>query len=404
MKTRICGVCLGFAVLAAALVITAAAPRSGGLAYLDVGYRSRAALVGLQVIRVVPELSVAEVRGNEERLRARSGIRYAHPAERRETVGGPLLAFSATALPFEWQYAATHEDAVPPWVRRAAARVTIAVIDTGADLMAPDLASKSPSGYDVSTGTADVTDTAGHGTFVASLAAGSDSTGAFAGFGGDARLLIVKATGADGTFRDVDEAAAIVYAVRHGARIINLSFSGPRTSPAERSAIRYAVAHGRLVVAAAGNALQTGNPVQYPAALLQPLGSNGTGGSGLAVAASTRNGTAASFSSAGSYVSLAAPGESVFGALSTVAPTTANRRVHLPTDVPGAYGFGSGTSFAAPQVAGAAALVWAADPALTAAGVAAILKHTAGGRGWTPELGYGVIDVAAAVGAATASR
>jgi hypothetical protein len=64
----------------------------------------------------------------------------------------------------------------------------------------------------------------------------------------------------------------------------------------------------------------------------------------------------------------------------------------------GLYGFGSGTSFAAPQVAGAAALVWAANPALTAEGVASILEQTASGLGaWTSELGYGVLDVSAAV-------
>ena len=69
----------------------------------------------------------------------------------------------------------------------------------------------------------------------------------------------------------------------------------------------------------------------------------------------------------------------------------------------GLYGYASGTSFAAPEVAGAAALVWAANPSLTAREVAQILKETASGHGtWTPELGYGVIDVAAAVARAQA--
>jgi serine protease len=70
----------------------------------------------------------------------------------------------------------------------------------------------------------------------------------------------------------------------------------------------------------------------------------------------------------------------------------------LPGARCGLYGYGSGTSFAAPQVSGAAALVWAANPALSASQVAEILKETASGEGrWTPSLGYGVIDVAAAV-------
>src|SRR4029079_5447738 len=83
----------------------------------------------------------------------------------------------------------------------------------------------------------------------------------------------------------------------------------------EQRAIEYAAAHGVLVVAAAGNEYGDGNPVEYPAALLQPVGSDGQGGIGLAVGASTQDGSPADFSNPGSSVSLAAPGEAVFSAL-----------------------------------------------------------------------------------------
>jgi subtilisin family serine protease len=219
-----------------------------------------------------------------------------------------------------------------------------------------------------------------------------------AGAGGDARLLIVKSGSPSGAFTDVDEAAGITYAVEHGARIINLSIGGPTTSSTERKAIQYAVDHGVLVVAAVGNEFARGNPVEYPAALLQPNGSNGVGGSGLSVAASTSAGQRAAFSNTGSWVSLAAPGENVFGAVSPLSSPVLYPRTELPGAKAGLYGYGSGTSFAAPQVSGAAALVWAANPSLTAQQVAQILKETASGRGtWTSELGFGVIDVAAAV-------
>ncbi len=295
------------------------------------------------------------------------------------------------------------EQLVPAAVLHAAAAITIAVVDTGADLSAPDLAAKAPSAYNVRTGTATVHDSNGHGTFVASLAAGSIENGdGIAGFGGDAKLLIVKAGGVSGTFSDVDEAAAIVYAVDHGARIVNLSLGGPKTSRTERTAIAYAAAHNVLLVAAAGNELTLGDAAQYPAALLQPLGSNGRGGVGLSVAASTQAGRHAGFSNSGSYVSLAAPGENVLGAVSRSSPAAVYPRVPLPGSLSGSYGFASGTSFAAPEVAGTAALVWAANPLLTASQVADLLKVTASGAGtWTPELGYGVIDAAAAVAAAT---
>jgi subtilisin family serine protease len=93
----------------------------------------------------------------------------------------------------------------------------------------------------------------------------------------------------------------------------------------------------------------------------------------------------------------------VFGAVSQLASPTVYPRSVLPGSQAGVYGYASGTSFAAPQVAGAAALVWAANPSLTAQQVAQILKATASGHGgWTRELGFGVIDVAAAVAQATA--
>jgi len=290
-----------------------------------------------------------------------------------------LASALATIVPATgWQLAAVDGTTVPPSVLHAAAHVEIAVVDTGADMSVPVLAARRPRTYDTRTRTGNVHDANGHGTFVASLAAA---------FSGDARLLIVKAGSSRGAFTDDAEAAAIRYAIGHGARIVNLSIGGPETSPVERAAIRFAVKKGALVVTPAGNNYGMGNPVEYPAALLQPVGSNGAGGTGLVVAAATQSGGRAPFSGSGSWISLAAPGVDVFGAL-------LGRR----------YGFGSGTSFAAPQVAGAAALVWAADPALTAQGVAQILEQSASGEGvWSPGLGYGVIDEAAAVGLAQAA-
>jgi serine protease len=125
---------------------------------------------------------------------------------------------------------------------------------------------------------------------------------------------------------------------------------------------------------------------------------SGVGGLGLAVAASGMDGRRARFSEYGSFLSLAAPGTTVFGALAASARASLFARVELPGGGPGRYGLASGTSYAAPQVAGAAALVWGANPRLTAQQVAAVLEQTASGRGaWSPELGYGVIDVSAAV-------
>src|SRR4051812_33347501 len=141
-------------------------------------------------------------------VRRSAGIRYVEPVHARVEAAEPALFSSpAVGTPYEWQFAAAHVDAVPESVLRAASAVTIAVIDTGADLTAPDLAAKSPRTHNLRTGKTDVEDVIGHGTFVSSLAAGSvTNSDGMAGFGGDAKLLVIKAGGPDGSFSDVDEA------------------------------------------------------------------------------------------------------------------------------------------------------------------------------------------------------
>jgi serine protease len=241
---------------------------------------------------------------------------------------------------------------LPAMLAAVAVQPTIAVVDTGADLRDPAIAASRPLVYDVRSRSGDVRDTNGHGTRVAALAARASG----------ARLLIVRAGSSSGAFSDVNEAAGIRYAVDHGARIVNLSLGGPRTSTVERAAVRYAIARGALLVAAAGD--DYASRPEYPAALLS--------GDGLAVAAVTGDGRRAPFSNTGPWVSVAARGD-------------------------------DGTSFSAPLVSAAAARVWSSDPYLTARQVVSILEQTASGGGArTSELGYGVVDVAAAVARARA--
>jgi subtilisin family serine protease len=379
--------------------------RQAGLTVVHYGsvasLRSAALESGARVVRRISQLHLAELRTAPAAARALQelkGIGYLDAPVLRHALAEPAIAPAPVfGGAYEWQYAATRAELVPQAALQAASGVKIAVLDSGADVLAPDLAAKAPATWSVTGNSTDVTDYQGHGTFVASLAAGSRTNAeGVAGFGGDSKLLVVQ-TGAS-SFTDVDEAAAIVYAVDHGARVINMSFGGPTTSATEKAAIDYAVSHGVLLVAAAGNSGLSGNPPMYPAALLQPLGSNGQGGIGLSVGATSINGSRASFSSYGSYISLAAPGENVFGALSSGSDPSEWPRHTLPGSAAGLYGYANGTSFSSPEVAGAAAVVWGANPLLNAAGVAAILKQTASGNGsWNQETGYGVLDVAAAV-------
>jgi subtilisin family serine protease len=401
---------------AAVLCVPAALSSAAGEARTTavVTYRSHAALrtalkrYPARIVKRLPDVRAVEVRpqdpgGFAEGVQTLPGIVSVDLPERRFSAADPgLTAMYSAGVPYQWQYTATRVGSVPDAVLRAAASVTIAVIDTGADLTAPDLAAKQPGTYNVFNDGTDVRDFHGHGTFVASIAGGSVTNGeGIAGFGGDAKLLIVQSGHADGSFTDVDEADAILYAVNQGAKVINLSIGGTQTSAVERRALEYAAEHGVLVVAAAGNEFEDGNPIEYPAALLQPVGSNGRGGWGLAVGATKKSGARASFSNTGSWISLAAPGEKVFGAISSYTKARNWPRYSLPGSSQGLYGYSSGTSFAAPQVAGAAALVWAANPALTRDQVAWILKRTASGDGrWSKALGYGVLDVGRAVATA----
>ena len=380
--------------VAAAVGLLVVPPALGGRV-VSVGYRTPAALHGLHVVSRVAQLRTAEVRlaslREERTLRTRPGIRFVQRTVARTDAGGPAAPlFSTGATVPEWQWTATRSDLVPSWVEDAASNITIAIVDTGADLLAPTLAAKNPITWNIVEGTATVHDAVGHGTFVASLAAGgvSDPAGMH-GFGGQAKLMIVQANRGGTGFSDIDEANAIVYAVDHGANIINLSLGGPQTSLVERYAVDYATQHGVLLVVAAGNAAEQGNPTVYPAALV--------GRSGLVVGASSPGGARASFSTTGRYVDVLAPGVQVLGAVATGIPSG----YFTPAVTPGAngtYGYGTGTSYASPEVAGAAALVWAANPSLSAQGVATTIEGTASGEGtWTTDLAFGNMDVAAAV-------
>jgi hypothetical protein len=135
-----------------------------------VGYVSEAALAaavddaGGVVTRRIAALRVAEIRDADlVTLAGHPGITYLEGALQRAPAAEPGLLFANHGVAPEWQYAATRADAVPDSVLRAAGSMRIAVLDTGADLTAPDLASKSPARFNVRTGTEEVPDTNGHG-------------------------------------------------------------------------------------------------------------------------------------------------------------------------------------------------------------------------------------------------
>jgi hypothetical protein len=154
----------------------------------------------------------------------------------------------------------------------------------------------------------------------------------------------------DGTASSDDVAEGVIWATDNGADVINLSLGGPQPDSVLEAAVAYAADRGVVLVAAAGNSGDQGNPTIYPAAYADAV----------AVGATDRGDQPAVFSSSGAYVDLAAPGVDV------VIPTLG-----------GGWGFADGTSFSAPYVAASAALVLARHPGLPAADVVAHLEATA---------------------------
>ncbi|HEY3281201.1 MAG TPA: S8 family serine peptidase [Armatimonadota bacterium] len=264
--------------------------------------------------------------------------------------------------------------------------VTIAIVDTGIDSTHPDLSGKVLSGYNATTGTTGIpTDTDGHGTHVSGIAAatGDNGTG-IAGVSWGARILPVKVLGRNGVGSDSDVADGVQWAADHGANIINMSLGDSAYSSTSDRAVQYAWNQGCLIVAAAGNDYQNGNPTSYPAALSHVIGVGALNDSGLR----------ASYSNTGSYVSVTAPG-------GDPSSNQDNNKRHWifstwPRSLGSSYAMLAGTSQATPQVSGLAALIWSENPSLTNAQVRDAIQSTAvpptGVSGKTNSYGYGRVD------------
>jgi len=240
-------------------------------------------------------------------------------------------------------------------------RIRVAVIDSGIDATHPDLKPRIESGRSFVGGSWGK-DQHGHGTFVAGIIAGeTNNAEGIAGIGLGTDLLIAKVVRDDGSISLEAEARAIKWAVQEGASVINLSFGGVRDplnpkrdtfSRLEADAIEYAVQHGVVVVAAVGNGDQAPampwRYASYPAALPHVIG----------VSALARDGSVPAFSNRDDrYNDIAAPGVDIFSTLPRVLTSQRSTCVFQGYSECGPAEFrkAEGTSFAAPQVAGAAA-------------------------------------------------
>jgi thermitase len=289
---------------------------------------------GAADVGVIPQLGVHRLRissGIDEGQLAsvyahNPNVQYAEPNYIANIVSDPNDPYYAGG--FQWDLLKVQAPAA--WdVTTGSATVSVAVLDTGVDLLHPDLQGKVVASANFS-GTATVTDVNGHGTHVAgTIGAATNNNQGIAGLGYNTTLMNVKVMGDNGSGSFFAVAHGLVWAVDNGAKVINMSLGAQFQNATLEDAIDYAWSKGVVIVAAAGN--ESSSTPFYPAAYENVI----------AVASTDMFDRLAPSSDFGAWVDVAAPGGNIYSTLPN------NRYASL-----------SGTSVASPHVAGLAALVF----------------------------------------------
>ena len=345
-------------------------------------------LPSTELVTPQPGTSITDALADLERSR---DVAYAEPDHTRrafdlypDEAAGPRFA-NLWALHNTGQVIGNHAGtagadigAPAAWgVTTGSASVKVAVVDSGVDRTHPDLFANLAAGYDFAYDDSDPTDYDGHGTHVAGIIAARGNNGiGVTGVAWQTSLIPVEALDATGEGTTSDIVAAYGYAVAKGARIVNASFGGSSFSQSEYNAIK--AAPNVLFVAAAGNETANDDATpSYPCAYNLP--------NILCVAATDNSDRLASFSNYGrTTVDIAAPGVNVYSTYKC-----------------DGYAWMSGTSMATPEVSGAAALVLAKFPTLTASQLRSKLLANTDALNATdaPKIAGGRLDVAKALGA-----
>ncbi|KRB43882.1 hypothetical protein ASD90_19905 [Terrabacter sp. Root181] len=330
------------------------------------GGTQKRALPALRALVVeVPEASASSVKARYKNL---PGVVSVEDDTTRKAAAVP----NDPAYPGQWALPKIGWDTAPA----VSGSATIAVLDTGVDGADGDLSARLVPGWSAFSATdgspADPTqDPSGHGTWVASIAAGATDNGVgIAGVAGSgAKVMPVQVLGEDGQGQDSDVIAGLTFAADHGADVILMAFSNPTYSQTLQDAVDYAWSKGAVVVAATGNDGST-TPT-YPAGAAKVVG----------VSATDVDDTMWNRSNSGEDTFLGAPGVGV----------TADAVGGGTTSV-------TGTSASAAIVAGAAALLKGADASATPGTIVGRLARNADPAGTVTETGNGRVNVARALG------
>jgi serine protease len=361
------------------------------------------------------------------RLRAQADVAWAVPDYRARAAGTLIPNDTGDgSAPGDWQQLQWNfvgpfgVNAPEAWANAASEGepggkgVIVAVLDTGVAYATRGRFLRSPDfsrygfvgGYDFIAHNHFPNDRNGHGTFVAStIAEATNNRYGLTGLAFASQIMPVRVLNTQGEGEASTIAEGVRYAVRNGARVINLSleFSSDVTAadiPELIEALRYARRKGVLVVAAAGNEAHTA--IAYPARAPDVV----------AVGATTEHGCLADYSNDGSGLTLVAPGggadANLPGDPNCHPESPAGRDVYQVTftgSSPRRFGMPSGyegTSMAAPHVSATAALIISSGvlgPHPTPAALIARLRTTArklGGGGDEYLYGAGLVDAAAA--------
>jgi subtilisin family serine protease len=293
----------------------------------------------------------------------------------------PLSTFAEPLEGLEWWIPLVRANqAVPPGPGKP-----VTVIDSGVDLAHEEFATR-PSTVALNTQSTSARNEE-HGTAVASVVGAPVNNLGLVGIYPQATLQVWDASPFGDGLTVGDVVRGLDAAIRRGQGVVNLSLGSPVSNLVLDAMIAVTVGSGTLVVAAAGNSRDRGNPLEYPASLPHVL----------TVGALDRTGTPAFFSSGSRHVDLAAPGVDIPVAV----PTTLHPPQFYEPD-----GF-SGTSFAAPLVSGAAAWVWTARPTLDAGQLFDVMRASAqdvSSPGYDTFSGFGRLDVPAALTVAPPAR
>lgn len=255
--------------------------------------------------------------------------------------------------------------------------VIVAVIDTGVDFSHEDLVGIFVPGYDFVNNDPYPQDDNGHGTHVTGIiAAITNNSRGVAGvaWGQNVKIMPLKTLDMEGVGHSFNVAKAIVYAVDHGAKVINASFGSEIDSFILYDAVKYAYQNDVVIVCAAGNDGDYG--IDYPAAYPETI----------AVGAVNADSERASYSDYGPELDVVAPGgNETNGVLSTWLNNN--------------YVYAAGTSMAAPHVTAIVALM-ISQGIVGVENIRSVLRRTAtdlGPQGWDNYYGAGLVDAYNAV-------